>query len=532
MRYRNRAYIFFMVMILTAGLWLPSDTSWAAKIEEGAEGLPFSGTNFITNQPFDLNDHLKKRVILLDFGSIYCSSCMVTVPNLIKLSKEYSEEDLALYNIYLDIYNPQRVIKFFKGFASDLKFTLLIDNKLKISRQYGVDTLPTTIIIDKNGIVRRVITGYTEADEKEISKLVDDLVRELPTIGVKAPKPEQNLVVFTPESFTKTNKNSLFVVGYLGGAGVKDVTFRLNNLPARVTKTDNNMFHMKTSLSLAMNLIEVQGQIEEDKVKRESLVIFREPKLGMQIKSELPEYKFHVNDEKSSCVKCHKLTLSPQEKESQQSTKVCLSCHGDLTDQIYVHGPISVGGCLPCHDYMSFPVKYDLRARGVQLCFTCHEQMSSKLEEQNVHGPVAARVCVVCHDPHGSPEKFLLEKKLDQQCISCHQDTLRDYAKAFIHTPVRDGRCTGCHDPHASRYKWFLRKERNDLCTLCHKSGTYTHTHKVGGMPDKEITVSTAMPDLDENGCTICVTCHFVHAGDYENLAKGTPENYCNLLCH
>jgi thiol-disulfide isomerase/thioredoxin len=121
-------------------------------------------------------------VILLDFGSIYCSSCMVTVPNLIKLRKKYPEENLAVFNIYLDIYNPQRVIKFFRGFAKDMRLNLLIDDKLAISRDYGVDTLPTTIIIDRAGTIRRRIVGYTEPTSRRSSHH-RETATEMPAAG-------------------------------------------------------------------------------------------------------------------------------------------------------------------------------------------------------------------------------------------------------------------------------------------------------------------------------------------------------------
>ncbi len=503
------------------------------KIKEGQEGIRFTGTNFITNQPLDLNNDLKKKVILLDFGSIYCSSCMVTVPNLIKLSKEYQEDKLAIYNIYLDIYNPQRVIRFFMGFGKDLQFSLLIDDKLSTSREYGVDTLPTTVVIDRSGVVRRVITGYTENDEKEINKLIGDLVNELPSTAVSQAQAEQNLQVFSPESFTKTTNDAVFLVGFVGGPGVKDVSIKLNNLPEKITKTKDNIFHFRSNLSLAMNLIEVKSQVEEEKVKSESVVIFREPRLGMEIKSELPDYRFHVDDEKSPCVKCHKLTLSAQEKESMQSSQVCLACHRGLTNQIYVHGPISVGGCLPCHDYKSFPMKYELRSTGTSLCFTCHENMKEVLHRPNVHGPLAAGICVVCHDPHGSQEKFLLRKKLDQQCISCHQDILKDYAKNFVHTIVREGQCTGCHDPHSSDYQWFLKKSQQEICTICHLEGSYAHTHKVGEKPTKDINIEDpGAPLLTPAGLTTCETCHFVHSGDFNKLVKGGKDDYCARICH
>lgn len=517
-------------MLLGMALLLASPAQ--ARVKEGDDAKPFTGTNFITNRPVDIGQHLKKRVILLDFGSIYCSSCMVTVPNLIKLSKEYPDDKLAICNIYLDIYNTQRVTKFFLGFAKDLQFSLIIDQQLAISRDYGVDTLPTTVIIDKNGKVRKVITGYTEADEKAINALIDDLIREMPdSASSVSATTEQPLSIFSPDSFTKTSNDSVFLVGYAGGQGTKEIFFKLNNLPEKVAKSKNNVFHFRSNLSLAMNLIEVRSQVEEGKFKNESVVIFREPKLGMEIKSELPEDKFHVEEDKKQCVKCHTLSLSAQQRESQESSKMCLSCHGKMQGQIYVHGPISVGGCLPCHDYSSFPARYELRSQGSALCVNCHEAFKDILKS-NLHGPVAAGVCTVCHDPHGASEKYLMRKKLDQQCISCHQDTLKDYAKPYIHTPVKEGKCTGCHDPHASSNKYFLKKDYQTICLLCHEEGTYVHMHKTGRFPSKEMDPDGVQPVLDSSGRTICLTCHWVHSSDFEKLTKGVKEGFCDTICH
>ena len=188
------------LIVAAAFTVLAASPTRAAKLEEGQKAVNLKGTDFLSGAPLDLQQALGKRVILLDFGSIYCSSCMVTVPNLIKLRKKYSEEDLAIFNIYLDIYNPQRVVKFFRGFAKDIRLSLLIDDKLAISREYGVDTLPTTVIIDRGGVIRRRIVGYTEADEKEIDAVIERLLNEMPVGGVGQEKRgEEPFTVFVPD---------------------------------------------------------------------------------------------------------------------------------------------------------------------------------------------------------------------------------------------------------------------------------------------------------------------------------------------
>ncbi len=502
----------------------------AAKLEEGQKAVGFKGTDFLGGSPLDLEQSLGKRVILLDFGSIYCSSCMVTVPNLIKLRKKHAVENLAIFNIYLDIYNPQRVIKFFRGFAKDINLSLLIDDKLTISREYGVDTLPTTIIIDRGGIIRRRIVGYTEADEKEIDVVIEQLLNEMPVSpnagGKRGAEP---FTVFIPESFTKTSHDRVSLVGYTGGAGSQDVSLKLNNLPERTVTAKDAVFHFSTPLSLAMNLIEIKGQGAEGANQNQSLVIFRETRIGGDITSDLPEYKFHREEEKKPCTKCHKLEVPLQDKSGMGQSDICAACHTALARRIFTHGPITVGGCLPCHDYQSFPNQYELRAQGADLCYSCHDRVREQLRTVTfIHGPVAAGYCIICHDPHAANERFLLVKKGDRLCVNCHQDLLTELAKPFLHKPIEQGSCTGCHDPHGSSEGKLLVQSRATLCDKCHDISSSRHLHKTKVAAKTEFPPGTP---LSPEGTTTCYTCHLYHASNQPYLWRG-PKEQCGLGCH
>ena len=501
-----------------------------AKLDEGQEAVPFTGNDFLTEGRIDLGEHLGNKVILLDFGSIYCSSCMVTVPNLIKLRKRYEEKDLVILNIYLDIYNPQRVIKFFRGFAKDMKLGLLIDEKLSISREYGIDTLPTTVIIDRAGIIRRRIIGYTEADEKEIDEIIENLVHEKGDPGVTGPVAEGGIEVFVPESFTKTKQDYLYIVGSISGEGTKDVAMKLNNLPPKVSKSKENIFHFRSPLSLAMNLIEVKGQVGGGKEKSQSVVMFRETPMRDDIRSELPVYHFHRDEETKPCWNCHQRDVSLKDKTTIQKSETCNSCHGALKGATYTHGPITVGGCLPCHDYQSFPNKYELRSFGPSLCYTCHEKLQETIKDRPfVHGPTAAGMCIVCHEPHGSVERFLLRKKTDRLCLSCHQDFVQVLAMDFLHGPVESGECTGCHDPHASVDQKQLVAPKANLCEKCHDIGSMLHMHRVGDEPNFSWPAGTP---VDAEGPTTCYTCHLYHGSKLANLWRGEEEGECGIGCH
>jgi predicted CXXCH cytochrome family protein len=259
------------------------------------------------------------------------------------------------------------------------------------------------------------------------------------------------------------------------------------------------------------------------------VVLFRETLMGGDINSDLPEYKFHRDEEKKPCAKCHKLEVSLQDKSGLGQLNICATCHTSLSMRIFTHGPITVGGCLPCHDYQSFPNKYELRSQGAELCYSCHDRVREQVSKAvYVHGPVAAGFCVVCHDPHGANERFLLVKKADRLCVSCHQDMLTELAKPFLHKPIEQGSCTGCHDPHASNESKFLVQSRATLCDKCHDFSGARHMHQTGAAARTEFPPGTP---LSPESTTTCYTCHYFHASEQTKLWRGTREQ-CGLGCH
>lgn len=336
--------------------------------------------------------------------------------------------------------------------------------------------------------------------------------------------------IFSPENFTKTKQEDIFIIGTVENKG-RDILIKHNNRDAVKVLSESikeGAFHIRIFLWLGMNLIEVK-ESDGNKSNSKTLLIFREPKMGTGLESALPEFKFHIPRNESKCKGCHQVDLPPEEKGEQKLSKFCLRCHSYLVSQIYVHGPIPVGGCLPCHDWDSVPNKYSLKTKGPDLCFSCHDDVKDQFNKLYHHGPAAVGMCVVCHTPHGSTEKFQLRKAEIDLCIFCHQDMNNELAKSNVHKPVADGHCTDCHSPHSSGHKFMLYDSKEKFCGLCHKVPPERHIHPVKGKPKKPMPEKAI---LDENGELMCMTCHEVHATNTDNLWREPEYGKCSTGCH
>ena len=124
-----------------------------------------------------LEQHLGKDVILLDFWSIYCVSCVQEMPSLVDLYNKYADQGLMIYGIDLDSFSPRRVKKFIDSLTFKIPYPVIIDRKREIAGAYKVGMLPTTIIIGKDGKVKMFHIGYAAGDEKEFDHLIESLLK-------------------------------------------------------------------------------------------------------------------------------------------------------------------------------------------------------------------------------------------------------------------------------------------------------------------------------------------------------------------
>jgi len=495
-------------LLLVVSLWCAAPGGAA---EENVP--PFTGTT-LTGDTFDLAAYLGKVPILIDFGSIYCSSCITSLPHMINLQNKYGAEKLRVVAVNLDAYGLSRVRRFFGQFKGQLSFPVLVDQGLTISRSFEVTTLPTYLLIGGDGNVAARFIGYDDNKRKEIDEAVREVVEEGAITAGAVAAAQEDVVLLSPDNFTKTFQDGISVVGLTGGR-TGTFTLRLNGGSERQALSYGKMFWVRTPLSLGSNYIEVLYQ-DRGVQSSQAVVVFREPKMGEGLQVAFPEFQFHSPDHEKRCDPCHVMEAEGA-GEMEVMTTFCLRCHDYLTSFSYVHGPITVGGCSPCHDFTSKPHKYDLLTSGQDLCFSCHEGVRDAFAKAYLHGPVAMGMCTICHSPHSSPFKFQVRASQGDLCLSCHEN-MKAKAGMFVqHKPFAEGRCSGCHEPHAADIPtYFLKGEGEELCSLCHDEASMaTHKHPVGRAPKFVVPGMQLGPD----GVLECRTCHDPHASDSDRMS-------------
>ena len=117
---------------------------------------------------------LKGRVTVIDFWATWCPPCVRSLPALQALHRRYAgDSQVSVISVNLDEgeHLERRVRTFMKERRYD--FPVLLDEHKRISGAYGVETIPTMVIVDAEGLVHRVKVGLYSNDP---DRIVDHVV--------------------------------------------------------------------------------------------------------------------------------------------------------------------------------------------------------------------------------------------------------------------------------------------------------------------------------------------------------------------
>ena len=112
---------------------------------------------------------LKGKAILINFWATWCPPCRAEMPALNKLFKEYHDKGFAVIAVSTDR-NTSSVKNFLVKTPVD--FPVLLDSDGRVSRQFKVFSLPTSFLLDTNGIILQRYLGEEEWNSPEIRKKV------------------------------------------------------------------------------------------------------------------------------------------------------------------------------------------------------------------------------------------------------------------------------------------------------------------------------------------------------------------------
>lgn len=122
-----------------------------------------------------LSDY-RGQSVMINFWASWCPPCRAEMPTFQKIYQEYAPQGFTILAV-----NSQESASTAASFAQPLALTfpVLLDENGAISNRYRADSLPTTIFVNKDGVIREVMYGGP-ISEAVLRIQIEKMLKETP----------------------------------------------------------------------------------------------------------------------------------------------------------------------------------------------------------------------------------------------------------------------------------------------------------------------------------------------------------------
>ena len=146
---------------------LPEDAKLVSDFDNAPGSTALIGQSAVSFEEHDLIGNLHRssdlagKVVLLDFWATWCLPCRVDLPRIESLHREFAAQGLEVFGVNDEAAEKARAFVDERGFT----FPTLTDSAGALYRGYEVRTIPTAVIIGRDGKVSSYLAGSHSAEE-------------------------------------------------------------------------------------------------------------------------------------------------------------------------------------------------------------------------------------------------------------------------------------------------------------------------------------------------------------------------------
>lgn len=139
-------------------------TTAVAAVETGRPAPDFALPD-AAGKTVRLSDYRGKQPVYLDFWASWCVPCRQSFPWMNELSSRYPDLKIVAVNLDEHRADADRFLA-----AVPARFAIAFDPKGGIARAYDLKAMPTSFLIDRQGVLRREHRGFRRDDGAVLEK--------------------------------------------------------------------------------------------------------------------------------------------------------------------------------------------------------------------------------------------------------------------------------------------------------------------------------------------------------------------------
>ena len=187
------ANLYRKVMDFVAGSGF-SEKKLMQKVESYGSADPAPDLKIIEwlgQEPANLSS-FRGKIVLLDFWATWCGPCIATFPRLRDWHKRYAGNDFVLIGVtkYYGRGDGKPLTKLQElDFLGDFKqkhklpYPIAVAEFVEDTMKYGINAYPTTVLLDRNGVVRYIGIGSGQEESENLEEMIKKLLKEQPNLA-------------------------------------------------------------------------------------------------------------------------------------------------------------------------------------------------------------------------------------------------------------------------------------------------------------------------------------------------------------
>ena len=148
--------------------------TWAHADELTGQPAPDFALKSVAGENLRLSEY-RGDVVMINFWASWCGDCREAMPSLNDLYNRYREVGFELLSVNMDRkWDDAREM----AHNLNMQHPVLFDNGQKVSRLYDVESMPVTVLVDREGVIRHINRGYRRGGEQVFLDQLRALLRE------------------------------------------------------------------------------------------------------------------------------------------------------------------------------------------------------------------------------------------------------------------------------------------------------------------------------------------------------------------